>query len=435
MTRVRIEDFDPGPQDPFRWNTAIDSAMAQADTVLLDGSAYAFKREVVLSKAATIEGASVLGTLVAFHTVGDAGFGIPITGSRSELRRMTIQGPNPLVGKDVGVDVGGSFCKFNDLRVQHWSGQGVRFMGNVQSNTNANKCSGTDVELRFCGHGKIDGNPYPDGAGVLCIGGDANACSFTNWHAHDCRRGIVDKSFLGNVWTACHAEGCYNKHDDPPPPEWTFCGFETTDPNTQSTFIGCYTEQDSVANINGLSMMFGGFMINRGTGLQVGRRGAERIFEVRKVFHDANASPPRGMITHARLGGPSDGDAFAVSVTDAITGANVSLPHTLRWNQSALGWWAFNYGNLAQCDAYRFRESSFWVPRDFRLGRSATNTGYRVVYAVSLEAALASGPPMSSPDDPWRNGDRVVIAEPAVGQPCEYVRVGSQWCVCGRVEQ
>lgn len=426
MTAIRaLSSFDPGASVPKRWNVAMIAAQAEmlkgAFTLLLDVSPV-FAERVTLTTRMVIAGVDETATRMTWTTIGDAGLRITPASARTTLERVTVAGPSPWIGGDLGIEIGGGLCTVRSVRVENWSRAGLAIIGNTANNTNANGGFYERVIASLCGHGNAQaGAPHHDGAGILCEGGDANAGAFVACAAYDCRKGIFDSSFLGNVWSSCSAEGCNNRFDAGVGVPFG-CGFMTDDPNARSTFIGCYTEDDSPGRVVAPSMIVGGLFANYGSAILLSGHGVVRSFPLRN-YYDSNG---RALTAHVEMGGDA-GAALSVSVSDSTTGADVALPHRLRHDGA---WWAMNFANLTRADAFRFQGSQFWIPNALHLGGNGTASGMRIS-VQDLASAQAAGP---QDGGAWAIGDRIMPRAVVPGGPTEYVYTASGWRVCARAE-
>lgn len=426
MIARSLSSFDPGAQHPRRWNAAIEDAQAEmvkgAFVLVVDVSPV-FAERVTLTTRMVIQGVDETATRLSWSTVGDAGIRITPASARSSIERVTCVGPSPWVGSDIGIEIGGGLCSLRSVRVENWGRAGLAVIGDTNANTNANGGFYERVIASLCGHGNAQaGAPHHDGAGILCDGGDSNGGVFMACAAYDCRKGILDSSFLGNAWSGCLAEGCNDRFDAGVGVPFG-CGFMTDDPNCRASFFGCYTESDSPGRVNAPSMIVGGLFANYGSAIVLGGHGATQRFPLRNFYVDA---AQRALTAHSELGGDG-GAALSLSVSDSTTGADVALPHRLRHES---GWWAMNFANLTRADAFRFQGSQFWIPNALHLGGNGSASGMRIS-VQSLASAQASGP---QDGGQWAIGDRIMPREVVAGGPCEYVYTASGWRVCARAE-
>lgn len=425
---MHIEHFGQDP-DAAIVAAVKHAALAGPFDLVFGAKEYVFAHAWEITAAINIVGAGRDATQLRWTTEGNAGIRVRPGAGRVTGRGFSFTGPTPWSGADVGLLLERPLCSFDDVRAVNWSGQGFRIEGHLgdQPPTNANLSTITNAEALTCGHGGAQaGQPNEMGAGVLCIGSDANGGMLANISLRDCRVGGFDASFLGNTWLA-GAEGCNNRFDQgvqTPTP----CGFKTNNRNTRATFLGCYTEADSEAEVLYPSMIFGGLFGNRGDALMIGPLGAQGAMPAVSVYKDAAGQSLR--MTATLGGGPAEGLSFLVG--DAVSGAAVCRPQAFRYGQSVPGWWALN--DIGIQDAFRWLASQLWVPGDLMLGQNGAPNGTRIAFG---------NPAWSKPRDggEWRMSDRILADNPQPGQPSEWVCVAPgdaqtppTWKVCGRVE-
>jgi len=395
-----LSQYDANPDKAM----ALALADASCSVVAIDAP-VSFARRVVLTRPLDIIGESLSTARLSWMTTGDAGIYVTRAAAGSRLDTLYCAAPSAYVGADIGLAIGGNGIKGRDLFFDNWSGQGVRLRGDTQGE-NANAVQLSNVVVRMCGHGGAKaGQPNEQGAGVYCVGGDANGGAMIGVRAYDCRKGIVDASFLGNQWIGCSAEGCNNRFDKDVTAPYGV-GFATSDGNCVAGFIGCYTESDSVGRVLYPAQIVGGIFENHGTAVQIGGTGARGFFE---TAGPDGVKVKIGALPHT-----------ALSIEDV---GDISSAHRLR---RIGGWWGLNYAGLDQADALRFSKTTPWLPQDTLFGYYGTRVRWlKGIADVSYPCTDGAT---------WKVGDRVAIAAPAPGEPSEYVLTAAGWKVSGRVD-
>lgn len=135
-----------------------------------------------------------------------------------------------------GVRVFAHGAKVRDLHVVGMPRHGVHVLGGQQYASNTNNTQ--FAHLLLTGNG---------GDGIKVGGDDGNACTAIDIDATgNWRSGIHDHGFLGNTWIGCHtsANRKYN--------------YECVGSTRNSTFVGCYAEQDAPSYFSGPVVIEGG---------------------------------------------------------------------------------------------------------------------------------------------------------------------------------
>jgi hypothetical protein len=397
-----LASFDPGPQDPRRWNTALESAeaaMAVDPFVLLIDATYSLTEQWVLSRQMIVTGAQI-GSL-QWTVSGNAGIRIPHAASYTSIEGLGIGGPHPFYGAfDVGMLIEGARCRLNRVVFSNWNGIGLHLDAAVQSGTDANQCVFYDLIVALCGNnlGIQDGT----NAGIRLVGGDANGCLFSGCVIVDCRRGVLDQSFLGNTYVMCTVESCNDRFTKNPNDPTVGYGFITTNANARSTFCGCYTESDSESDVVRPAIIVGGISAdqpNRGTAPRIG----QGIYPGYGIGSD--------------VGGVFMGTADGIPADNLIAyfSTGLALPVYTVYGRSGRPWFSWNYANLGVGDIWRWKPYGVWTPYDFHRGDPNSLVGglREVVAADTASAATSDGLP-------WQVGDRLIIRAPASGQPSTY---------------
>lgn len=414
---IPLTSFDPGSGNPRRWNAAFEAAMAQmaiAPFALLIDGAFVFTEKITIYSPAVVRGSGSVISRLSFTTVGNAGIMIAANSGGSSISGLTLVGPNPFVGHDNGITIKSALCSFTDLVINNWSLRGISAQASVPQ-SDANECTFQQITMNLCGHGGAPaGQPDETGAGIYLDSSDSNGNLLLKVQFFDCRKGAYDSSFLGNTFVSCSAEGCNNRFDVPTPNPIVGYGFGTDDPNAQSAFVGCYTENDSVCHINSPSVVFGGAVGNVGSALFISSQGAYP--GIGGYSYDTkNGWTTKGTIGNDNL----TNTVLAIEVRNTSNGTYVVLPTRMIYGRAGSGWWSWNYGALDEGDVFRFggpqtNKDQFWVNKDLFLGDPPIRIG---VYA-SLAAAISTGPRNGPPA--WQVGDRVMVYQPQPGQPSSY---------------
>lgn len=303
---------------------------------------YAFYSTIKLQKLVTISGASgagmgnaSLGTWFVFprDIVGikafsadtvdpDTGLESGSSGDGTVLESIRIQST---IGTDRTAHAISMQCRLScrDLRIQNWSGNGYHIEAGAVSGEFAGNANNWDIQ-----GGRVTGCHN----GIFTVGGDANAGTAFHVDVSDNRQcGILDRSFLGNQYFGCHANGnstrgwCHHNSifylavrsesnfDDPSvfgttepgtntsvwevtalgnlsvTPAWELSGefyaggqFVSTNANSRATFVAGYSEGGFPPSwIRAPALAIGGLLGTlTSTGLQIGGEGGNSIHNV-----------------------------------------------------------------------------------------------------------------------------------------------------------
>lgn len=129
---------------------------------------------------------------------------------------------------------------------------------------NANNCFFSNLRITNCGENgiKMEGSDSQAGVGIMIDVTDNRLC------------GILDSSFLGNTWIACHAQGNGE------------CAYKTEGQDANyALFLGCYSELDQETS------QFAGKSVIVGNNLPIQQAGAQDIIgydRSRLVFGEIN---------------------------------------------------------------------------------------------------------------------------------------------------
>lgn len=416
---VPLSFFDPGAQDPRRWNTAFEAAMVQQGIkkyqLLIDAN-YQLTERVTLTLPMDVRGIAGLAKL-SWTNTGNAGMFLLQAAGESRIDTVTFDGPDPFTGEaDIGILIEAPRCIFTNLLVSNWGGIGVSVNADINRGSNGNENRFTNVQAVLCGNAKN----HQDGTngGFYLTGGDSNGCLFLSCDATDSRRGFFDHSFLGNTFIGCSVEGCNTRFTNPTDPVVGY-GFLTQGPSTRSLFLGCYSEGDSTGVVNDPAMIVGGYPANRGNAVIYSGRGVtEYLVASGFPYTDPVVIPPGPTPNRqvaVQIGGDETGTVMVFTAQNPSTGLPVVYPTRLKFGKRAglENWWQLNYAELDSGDVMRFRGNQLWLPNDVVRGAS----GRRDAWAPSLAEANTNGP---TDGTVWAVGDRLNINQPVANAPSTY---------------
>jgi hypothetical protein len=131
--------------------------------------------------------------------------------------------------------------KFDECQVDDFGRDGVNIVASIAGDgTNANLFSSYQCRAAGCGRHGIFVDGADSNAGVVTL---FDATANGGW-------GILDDSFLGNTWVACHSSNN------------ALGGYKQAGDSSHSVFVGCYTEQgqgdNDIAGAN--AAVIGGLM-------------------------------------------------------------------------------------------------------------------------------------------------------------------------------
>lgn len=279
-------------------------------------------------------------------------------------------------------------CRIRDVYVQSFGGNGVHVDCSVPA-TNANAWKFDDVRVNGCAHGfYFDGSDSNAGVG---IGLSATSCR--GW-------GILDASFLGNLFVGCHTASNAGS-------------YKTSNPNARSVFLGCYTEGDQLpAEVNAPSLILGGMMSQTGTGGYIGDGlGALRARRA-EVYVDNDRDPAK--VVRATLGsGNTPQTAIEMK-------AGAQQPWRVRYEgatpggwASRVGWWALEFAGVTAGTAIRWCGDT---AAEWGMGtagaKAAFDNGFYVGRAFRVLTTTGTAAPTAGT---WAKGDRVLNTSPTPG--------------------
>lgn len=247
VASLGILPSNTGAANSDAWEAAMSAIPPSSGAHWVFGiGAYEFARCLPVSARMIVEGVTGFDSnqcvVLRFRSGAGGGFKIYAgVGSGSILRHLYIFGNHPGVGSgEHGVRMEAP-AKVEHCTIEDWD-DGVHILANVTQGTNAN---GWNLEGVYA-----NGNA---GHGFYVRNTDANAglalqCSANNnglW-------GFWDQSFLGNTYVACQADGNQGG------------GYRNVDPNSRSTFVGCYAESGQAVRVDFPAVWVGGPRDNDG---------------------------------------------------------------------------------------------------------------------------------------------------------------------------
>lgn len=390
------------PPEPWRSPIA-------AGVVLVPPGDYWLRQPLAPRRQFALRGtAPALGGAPAARVIADhAGDGL-VVAHGAHLADIFLGGSsNALGGTGRGVAAAAGVL-IERCTVSSFGGTGIEIAASWRDGQNANGWGIRDTRVNLCFHG------------LHVVGSDVNAGECSRLDASDNRGwGVLDESFLGNTYVACHAAN--NGRAD----YAAYGAFRAGgNPNTRSVFLGCYTEGDHGARvrIDPPSICLGGFAAgsNEGTGATLnGYAGG--------VWSGALAAQNDGDPACRVVG--RLGDKAVPRVAFAFEAAD-ELPYRIQYD-AASGWWEYRYGGVAGAPfAFSGRKAAVGY------GQVWFQTGFYVGPAsFEVKHDVGGGPPTSGA---WRRGATIrnILAAPGgyAGWICVEAGAPGVWRPYGKID-
>jgi pectate lyase-like protein len=302
--------------------------------VIIEGLAASQSQKACIQVAGGVDGITIRDTTLKGTNVNAQGTIIrhleikPLSGVGTGRR----QGTSPATGRH-GVVVTAASVTLEDLNISFMLGNGIF----VQAEANGRHYADLWT-VRNCAVFENGGN------GLHVKGGEANAglCEFLSAVSNE-GYGILDESFLGSVYVACHtnANGLLVEVNPPLPNTGSY---KITSPANYSTFVGCYAELNQNPPDLAASaavLVVGGNLAGQATNSQrVGYGYSQLRFRSEDTISDATGSYRRDVSLDTAQITQNSGVAMTIGYT-APGPAKKYRDTTGAWNDDPYtNWWA-----------------------------------------------------------------------------------------------